>query len=88
MKSTDQPFAGGSRRRRSALRRTVRRAYPDPNWIKAVDLDDIAVTNEVEILPAGGLPALCSPDTHHVDVAAAVNHSITRADVAGHSDLR
>lgn len=61
--------------------------YPDPNRIEAVHLDDIAVPNEVEILPASGLPTLCSPNTHHVDVAVAVNHSIAGADVPGHSDL-
>jgi hypothetical protein len=74
----------------AGYRRFLRRSgapYLDPNSIEAVDLDDIVFTNKVKVLAAGGLSALCPPDTHHFDETPAIDHPITRPDMAGNCDL-
>ena len=42
----------------------------------------------MEILAPSRLAALCPPNPHNVHLAVTANHSITRPDTAGGSDLR
>lgn len=76
--------------RRGPPRATFRGSGPpgvDSYGVETVDLDDFVFADEVKVLTAGGLSALCSPDTHHFDGPRTIDHPIAGPDAARGCDL-
>jgi hypothetical protein len=62
-------------------------ACPDANCVEAVDLDDVAATNQVQILASRGLSTLCPLYPHDFDEASIVDDLIAWPDKTGEGDL-
>lgn len=62
-------------------------ACPDANCVEAVDLDDLAATNQVQILASGRLSTLYALYPHDFHEASIVDDLIAGPDLTGECDL-